>query len=60
MRRQKWTLREIEILRDMRATETKYKLKISEEKKATFVPGIGRDEYKTSLTTAGNNIKRKS
>ena len=33
-----------EILRDMTATEAKYKLKIAEEKKAVFVLRIGREE----------------
>ena len=32
-----------EILRDMGATEAKYKLKIGKEKKAAFVLGIGQD-----------------
>ena len=49
-----------EILRDMASIEAKFKLTIPETKKAAFVLRIGKNEYKTSMATTGNNIRRRA
>ena len=49
-----------EILRDMAAIETKYKLTINASKKAAFVLRIGRNKYKTSMATTENNARNRN